>query len=91
MLHKMYLDSSKHFQNFAATNKPHSKMKRKLPQNDYDNWIKIRGNLREEHFTRKAQLKDIANLLKQVLPEPPDYRFESRDRITLHVKRRWVV
>ena len=70
MLHKMYQDWSKHFQNFAATNKPHSKIKRKLPQSDYDNWIKIRGNLREENCTRKAQLKDIANLLKQVYPNP---------------------
>ena len=84
MLHKMYLISSKHFKKLTAAKKTPSKIKRKLPQSDYDKWIKLSGKLREEDVTRKAQLKDIAKFMKQVLPEPPVQRFE---RITPPVKR----
>jgi hypothetical protein len=46
------------------------------------------GKLREEYVTRKAQLKDIAKFLNQVLPEPPVQKFEKRKRIIPHVMRR---
>ena len=85
MLHKMYLVSSKHFKKLVPPKKTPSKIKRKLPQSDYDKWIKLSGKLREEDVTRKAQLKDIVKFQKQVLPEPPVRRFE---RITAPVKRR---
>ena len=40
--------------------------------------------LREEDVTHKAQLKDIANFMKRVLPEEPQFRtFETSDRITI--------
>ena len=47
--------------------------------------------LREEDVTGKAQLKDIANFVKQVLPEPPVHRFETSDRITPPEKQRRVL
>ena len=84
MLHKMYLVSSEHFKKLTPSKKPPSKIKRKLPQGDYDKWIKMIRKLREEDVTRKAQLKDIAKFMKQVLPERPVQRFE---RITPTVKR----
>ena len=76
MLHKMYLVSSKHYKKLTAakkltaTKKPPSKIKRKFPQSDFDKWIEMSGKLREEEVTRKAQLKDIAKFMKQVLLEP---------------------
>ena len=85
MLHKMNLVSSKHFKKLTAPKKTPSRIKRKLPQSDYDKWIKVSGKLREEDVNPKAQLKDIAMFTKQVLPEPPVQRFE---RITAPVKRR---
>jgi len=42
------------------------------------------GKLREEDVIRNAQLKVLANFMRQVLPEPPVQRFE---RITPTVKR----
>jgi len=78
----MYLVSSKLFQKLTATNKLPSKIKPKLPQSDYDKWIKLSGKLQEEILTRKAQLKDIAKFMKQVNPEPPVQRLETRERIT---------
>ena len=60
MLRKMYLVSSKYFKKIHTSKKTPSKIKRKLPQSDYDKWIKMSGKLRKEDFTRKAQLKDIA-------------------------------
>ena len=53
--------------------------------------------LREENATRNAQLKDIANFMKTVLPQhhSPPHKFEARDRITstppVPDKRRRVV
>ena len=40
--------------------------------------------LREENATRNAQLKDIANFMKTVLPQhhSSPHKFETRDRIT---------
>ena len=38
--------------------------------------------LRDEEVTLKAHLKDIAKFMKNVLPEPTDQRFETRNRIT---------
>ena len=55
MFHKMYLVSSKLFR-LTPTNKPYPKIKRKLPQIDYDKWIKMSGKLRDEDVTQKAQL-----------------------------------
>jgi hypothetical protein len=81
----MYLVSSKHFKRLTASKKPPSKIKRKLPQSDFDKWIAMSGKLREEDVIRKAQLKDIAKFMRQVLPEPPVERLE---RITPAVKRR---
>ena len=65
------------------------------PQSDYDKWIKLRERLREEDVTRKAQLKDIAKFIKQVLPQPTVHKFETGYRITttppsVPVKRRIV-
>ena len=40
-------------------------------EHDYDKWIKMSKNIREQGFTRKAQTKDVANFLKQVLPTNP--------------------
>ena len=34
----------------------------------YDKWIKMSKQIREEDCTRKAQTKDVAKFLKQVLP-----------------------
>ena len=48
------------------------------------------GKIRAEDDTRKAQLKDIAKFMKQVLTETPVQRFETRKRITPLVKRRVV-
>ena len=82
MLHKMYLVSSELFQKYslAVTNKSSSKIegRRKLPplQSDNDKWITMSERLREEDVTSKAQLKDIANFMKQFLPEPTVQRFE---------------
>jgi hypothetical protein len=60
----MYLVSFKHLKRLTAPKKTPSKIKRKLPQNDYDNWINLSGKLREEDITRKAQLKDITKFMK---------------------------
>jgi len=84
MLQKLYLVSSKSFKKLAAPKKPPSKIKRKLPQSDFDKWIKLSGKLQEEDATLKAPIKDIAKFVKQVPPEPPVQRFE---RITPAVKR----
>ena len=78
----MYLVSPKPFQKLTATKKPPSNIKRKLPQSDYDRWIKLSGKLREEDVTRMEQIKDIAKVMKQVLLNPPVKRFKTRDRIT---------
>ena len=48
------------------------------------------GKVREEDVTRKAQLKDIAKFMKQVLPEHPVQIIETRERMTPHVKRQVV-
>ena len=37
-------------------------------EHDYDKWIKMSKKIREEVVTCKAQTKDFANLLAQVLP-----------------------
>ena len=84
MLHKMYLVSSKHFKKLTPSKKLPSKT-RKLPQIDYDMWIKRSEKLREEDVTRKTQLKDNEKFMKQVLSEPPVQRFEW---ITPAIKRR---
>ena len=39
-------------------------------QGDCDKWIKISAKHREEDVTSQVQLKDIAKLKKNVLPEP---------------------
>ena len=77
MLHNMCLVSSKHYNKLTATKKPISKIKRKLPQSDFHKWIKMSVKLREEDFTCKAQLKDFAKFVKEVLPEPPVQRFQG--------------
>jgi len=61
------------------------KIKRKLPQGDYEKLIEMSGKLREEDVTRKAQLKNIAKFMKQVLPEPPVQKFVRK---TYPVNRR---
>ena len=81
----MYQVSSKHFKKLTAPKKTPSKIKRKLLQSVYYKWIELSGKLWEEDVTRKAQLRDIAKFVKQVLPEPSVQRFE---RITPPVKRR---
>ena len=80
----MYLVSSKVYKKLTASRKPPLKIKRKLPQNDFDKWIKLSWKLREEDVTHKAQLKDIAKFMKQILPEPSVQKFV---RITSPVKR----
>jgi len=71
------------------------KRKKLPPQHAYDKWIKMSKRIREEDVTRKAQLKDVAKFLKQLLPSPTVQNFESRDRFTttppsVAVKRRAV-
>ena len=51
------------------------------PHCDYDKWIMMSEKLREEDVTRRAQLKDIANFMKQVLSESTIQRFRTSDRI----------
>ena len=62
-------------------------------QTDYDKWIKMSERLREEDVTRNDQLKDIAECMKHVVPEPPVQKFQTHVQITLSsvpVKRRIV-
>ena len=56
------------------------------PQSDYDKWIKLSEMLREEDVTRKAQVKDIAQLMKRVLPETPSSEILKRviESLLLH-------
>ena len=49
------------------------------PQSNYDKRIKMSERLREYDVTRKEQLNEIAKFMKQVLPQPPVQRFETRD------------
>ena len=63
------------------------------PQSDYDKWFKMSEMLREDDVTSKTLLKDIEKFMKNVLPETPVPKFETRDRITttpfsVPVKRR---
>jgi hypothetical protein len=60
----MYLVSSKHYKKLTSTQKPPSKIKRILPQSDFDKWIKMSGKLREEDVTCKAHSKEIAKFVK---------------------------
>lgn len=47
------------------------KKKNLSSQHACDKWVKISKKFREEEVTLKAQIKDIAKILKQVLP--PQY------------------
>ena len=96
MLHKMYLVSPKILQRYKHARskveakkrervKKKKKMRRNLSsQSDSDKCIMLIERLREENVTRNAQLKDIANFMKTVLPQhhSPSHKFETRDRIT---------
>jgi hypothetical protein len=53
----MYLVSSKVYKKLTASKKPPSKIKRKLPQSDFDKWIEMSRKLWEEDVISKAQLK----------------------------------
>jgi hypothetical protein len=50
----MYLVSSEVYKKLTVSKKPPSKIKRKLPQSDFDKWIEMSGKLREEDVIRKA-------------------------------------
>ena len=43
----------------------------KEKEHDYGEWTKMSKKIRGEDVTRKAQTKDVANFLKQVLPPYP--------------------
>ena len=58
------------------------KTKKRTKEDDYDNWIKMSNKIREEDVTRKAQTKDVAKFLKQVLPPHPTF-LRKKNRVNV--------
>ena len=84
MLRKMYLVPVEQRQIIQAKQPkrlsrkplPPKKPKRPKPRSrlhPYDKWVKVRGKIREDEIEREARVKEVADLLKSVLPHssPP--------------------
>ena len=69
MLQKIYLVSPEKIQKCTGVKK--CRKNKSSPERDFDKWIKISNNIREEDVKRKAQTKDIGKFLKNVLPDSP--------------------
>ena len=77
MLREMYLVSPEQFKRCAGV-----KTKKCNKEHDYDKWIKMSKKIREEDVTRKAQTKNVANFLKQVLPPHPTF-LRKKNRVNV--------
>jgi hypothetical protein len=88
MLRKMYLVSEDHINKTKNQNPPQKEPTRKYTppknnkkrkknnnsQHDYEKWLAMRNEIREDAIRHNTQIKAIADLLQKVLPSQQQQR-----------------
>jgi hypothetical protein len=78
MLHKMYLVPAEEYHH-CHTKRRRSSRRRRTKQHLHNEWIRLRTKHREAELRRNARTKEIADYMKQILPDATNPQNPNRD------------